>query len=393
VSRLEERLRDAYRGAADAVVPATVRDLGEPAAPRPGPGRRPARWWRGLTPLAAAAAVTVIAVLAAVLPKPSSQDQQSPAPAPAAAPKFLISDASGRSPLEVRDAATGALVATVTLPTEPGSQAPAANAAADGRTYIGSVATADGYHYVVSLLRLSHCRSWLYQFQLNARGQPSAVRPFAVLPTVGAELGGLTVSGDGQMIGYTMSACTSSAPQPFYVAVTDMRTGQTKRWTTRAAGSLSLTGDGGMLYYTMNLRPGASVVRGMPTSAAPGSAADRSRTVVQGTAFGPADGVDFAGISPDGSTLYFTTYREGKFGLDFGPLRALNLATVRSRVVYVPAGQLEMVTADPAMQNFLLQIPQSGRRSLRLARLDLATGRVTDVPSGWLNPPGAILTW
>ena len=387
MSRLEERLRDAYRGAADAVAPATVRVLGEPAAPRPGPGPRPARWWPGLAPLAAAAAVTVIAVLAAVLAKPPGQDLRSAAPA--AAPKFLIVVPISRSPLQVRDVATGALVATVTLPTEPGSQAPTADAAADGRTYIGSVATADGYHYVVSLLRLSHCRSWLYQFQLNARGQPSAVRPFAPLPTVGAELQSLTVSGDGQMIAYNMSACAGSAPQPFYVAVTNIRTGQTKRWSTSAGGDLSLTADGSMLYYDINL--GTAVVRGMPTSVPPGPAAGHSRTVLRAAAFGPTDDIGFAAVSPDGGTLYFATFPEGPLGPGAGQVRALNLATGRSRVVYAPAGRPGLVTADPAVRNFLLQIPQRG--TLRLARLDLATGRVTELPSGWLGPAGSILIW
>ena len=390
MSRLEERLRDAYLGAAGTVRPEAVRDLGEPAPPRPGTPARPARWRRALAPLTAAAAVTVIAVLAAVLLKPSSPDQ--PGPAPAVAPKFLIAN-QGRSPLEVRNAATGARVATVTLPTEPGSQAPTANAAADGRTYVGSVATADGYHYVVSLYRLNHCRSWLYQFQLDARGQPSPVRPLAAMPTVGAELLGLAVSGDGRMIAYTMSACNGSAPQPFYVAVTDIRTGQTKKWTTPAAGSLSLTANGGMLYYTMNVQPGASVVRAMPTSAPPGPAAARSRTAVRMSVFGPADQVGFAAISPDGGTLYFTTFAQKSFGPGPGQVRTLNLATGRSRLVYAPAGQAGLVTADPAVRNFLLQIQQRAPAPLRLARLDLATGRVTDLPSGWLGPIGAVLTW
>jgi hypothetical protein len=395
VSRLEERLRDAYRGAADSVRPETVRDLGEPTAAHPHRTRPASRGWRTLTPLAAAAAVTVIVVLATVvLPHASrpGRDQDRPAPAPAAAPKYLIAD-QGRSPLEVRDAATGALVATVTLPTEPGSQAPTANAAADGRTYIGSVATADGYHYLVSLYRPAHCRSWVYQFQLNSQGQPSAVTPLAALPTIGAQLLSLTVSGDGQLIAYDTLACPRSAPQPFYVAVTDLRTGQTKRWTTPAAGSPSLTANGSMLYYTMNLQPGTSVVRGMPTSAAPGPAADRSRTVVQADTFGPTDQVPFATISPDGSTLYFATFPEGSVGPGVGQVRALNLATGRSRVVYTPAGRPGLVTADPAVQNFLLQIQQPGTIPLRLARLDLTTGHVTDLPSGWLGPVGAVITW
>ena len=255
------------------------------------------------------------------------------------------------------------------------------------------MATADGYHYVVSLYRLNHCRSWLYQFQLDARGQPSAVRPLAAMPTAAAELLGLAVSGDGQMIAYTMSACNGSAPQPFYVAVTDIRTGHTKRWTTPAAGSLSLTADGGTLYYTMDVQPGTSGVRAMPTSAPPGPAADHSRTVVKMSVFGPADQIGFAAISPGGGILYFTTFTEGPLGPSPGQVHALNLATGRSRLVYAPVGQPGLVTADPAVRNFLLQIQQRGPTPLRLARLDLATGRVTDLPSGWLVPPGAVLTW
>ena len=356
MSRLEDRLRDAYRGAAGAVTADTIRDLAEPPAPRP---RRAGRWRRWLNPLAAAAAVTVIAVLAAVLPKASggNQDKHGPVAAPAAEPEFLIADTRGVSPLQVRNAATGALVATVTLPTEPGSQAPTGSPADDGRTYIGSVATADGYHYLVSLYRLDHCRSWLYQFQLNDRDSHPRW-PFAALPTVGAQLYGLRVSGDRQMIGYTTTACMGSRPQPSYVAVTDIRTGQTRRWSTPARNSVdgvSLTADGGLLYYSLQLSP--SVVRAIPTSAAPGIAADRGRTVVQAAQFGPTDWVSFAAITPDGRTLYFTTYPEGSSGPGTGQVRALDLATGRSRVVYTPAGQPGLVTADPALGHMLLQIP------------------------------------
>jgi hypothetical protein len=387
VTRLEDRLRDAYRGAAGTVTADTIRDLAEPPAPRP---RR-----RRLTPLAAAAAVTVIAVLAAVLPEAfgGNQHQPGPAAAPTAEPKFLIADTRGVSPLQVRNAATGALVATVTLPTEPGSQAPTGNPAGDGRTYIGSVATADGYHYLVSLYRLHHCRSWLYQFQLNDQGQPSAVSPFAALPTIGAQLYGLTVSGDGRTIAYTTTACMGSRPQPSYVAVTDIRTGQTKRWSTPAGNSVngvSLTADGGLLYYSLQLGP--SVVGAIPTSAAPGIAADRGRTVVQAAQFGPTDWVSFAAITPDGGTVYFTTYPEGTRGPGVGQVRALDLATGRSRVVYTPAGQPGLVTADPAVGHMLLQI-QRHTPPLTLARLDLATGRVTYLPSAWIGMLGAVITW
>ena len=109
--------------------------------------------------------------------------------------------------------------------------------------------------------------------------------------------------------------------------------------------------------------------------------------------FGLADQVGFAAISPDGGTLYFTTFSEESLGPGPGQVRALNLATGRSRLVYAPVGQAGLVTPDPAVRNFLLQIQRRGTNSLRLARLNLATGRVTDLPSGWLVPIGAILTW
>ena len=203
----------------------------------------------------------------------------------------------------------------------------------------------------------------------------------------------MTVSGDGQLIAYDTLACPRSAPQPFYVAVTDLRTGQTKRWTTPAAGSPSLTASGSMLYYTMNLQPGTSVVRGMPTSAAPGSAADRSRTVVQADAFGPTDQVPFATILSRRQHPVLRHVPRGALGPGLGQVRALNLATGRSRVVYAPAAAGAR-HRRPGRAELLLQIPQprDGPAQL-LARLNLATGRVTDLPSGWLGPVGSVLTW
>jgi hypothetical protein len=385
VSRLEERLRDAYRGAADAVVPATIRDLGEPAAPRPGPVPRPTRWWRGLTPLAAAAAVIVIAVLAALLSAGpgGNQDRRGPVTALAAGPKFLVSYAAA-GPLEVRDAATGTLVATVALPTEPGRQA-AASSRADIYRTIGSVAAADGYHYVVALSYGSaYCQWWLYEFQLNSPGQPSAVTPLAAFPTIGGQLQNLTISSDGQVIGYSTVTC--SKPQQSYVAVANVTTGHTRQWSVPAYSndSVSLTADGGVLYYTVD-NP-SSVVRAIPTSAAPGVAADRGRTIVQADRFGPKV-ISFAVVTPDGGTLYFATMPDSG---TTGQVRALDLATGRLRLVYTPPGpgpEPGGQTADPTVTHMLLAVYQRG--TMRAADLDLATGSVRYL-FAW---PAGRLTW
>ena len=275
MSRLEDRLRDAYRDEAGAVTPASIAGLGEAITAR---SQRPARlgrarrWSRWLTPLAAAAAVAVIAVAATVL-VPRDTGQPRPAASPSW-PKFLI-DSTGVSPLPVRNATTGALVAQVTVP--PGY--PGGNS----RTFITSVATSNGRDYLVAEYA-NPCRSWIYQFTLDSAGRPSALTPFKPLPTVRSELYNLTISGNGQMVGFSTGACMGAKPQPNYLGVTDVRTGHTTRWTGPSRNSvddISLTADGKQLCYSLQGEGPPSLVRVIPTSAAPGSAADRGRTVAQ----------------------------------------------------------------------------------------------------------------
>jgi hypothetical protein len=166
MSRLEDRLRDAYQGAAATVTPANIRGLGEPAAQTATPPVRLGPvWGRWLTPLAAAAAVAAVAILAAILVSPGPLSPKGAS----AEPKFLIADVIGARPFEIRDAATGALVAHLTSPARSGRSA----------VDTTSVATADGRHYVMAVYTTRPCRSRLYQFQLDDRGQPSAVTPLA----------------------------------------------------------------------------------------------------------------------------------------------------------------------------------------------------------------------
>jgi hypothetical protein len=352
MSRLEDRLRDAYRSAADTVTPGAIRGLNEAAPPR----SRPAR----MVPLCAAVVVTVIAVLAAVIvPRATDQARNEPTHGAASAPgpKFLIDDSSGVFPLEVRNAATGAPVAQVAMPAGTPSQGV--------RTYITSVATADGRNYLVAFYR-NPCRSWVYKFQLN-----------------------------GRLVGYTTTACMGEKPAPpSYLAVTNLRTGKTTQWTMPArssANNVSLTADGRLLCYS--LQEGPSMVGVIPTGAAPGSAADRGRTVVRADQFGPSEWISYAAISPDGQAVYFTTYPVAGNGPWAGQVRVEDLATGRSRVIRAPAGQPGLITADPSVQYFLLQIQARATSSLKLARLDLATGTVTYLPSAWMGSMGAVITW
>jgi hypothetical protein len=397
MSRLEDRLRDAYQDAAGTVTPGSVRGLEERIARRARPGRRrgsrASRWGRVLAPLAAAAAVVAIVVLTAVALLPSPNPSPKPSPGQrghgrvaTAEPKFLVTISQGNSPaLQVRNVATGGFVAQVSLPAP--KMPPGIGASV-------TVATADGRHYLVAIYG-NACRSRLYQFQLNDRGQPSAVTTFAALPTVSAELSNLAISANGQMIGYsTIDYCTTAVSQPQDLAVTNVRTGQTTRWTAPGTGnngaivSVSLTADGGELCYAS--QDGPSVVRVIPTSAAPGSAADRGRTVARAAQFGRSDWVLCAVITPDGKAVYFTTYPESSLNGWSGQVRELDLATGRSRIVYAPAGLPGAVTADPLVRHLLLQIEVKAKPSLsppppKLASLDLATGKITYLPNGWLG--------
>jgi hypothetical protein len=392
MSKLEARLRDAYRDEADTVTPESIRGLGEAIAARSqwsAPSGRPwraQRWGRWLVPLAAAAAVAVIVVVVAVaVPRDAGQSPPKATRATTAgAPKFLIDDSTGVSPLQVRNVATGALVAKVTVPE--------GYRGGNSRTYITSVATSNGQDYLVAEYA-NPCRSWIYQFHLDSAGQPSALTPFAALPTVRSELYSLTVSGNGQMVGFTTTACMGAKAQPNYLGVTNVRTGHTTRWTVPSRNSVddvSLTADGGQLCYSLQLTP--SVVRIIPTSAAPGSAADLGRTVAQAQS---GQWISFAAITAGGTKVYFTTYARQTIhssGSMTGQVRVVDLATGRSRAVFAPAGQPGLITSDPAVQYLLLQIQGKAGQSARLARLDLAAGKVTYLPSGWLGQD-AVLYW
>jgi hypothetical protein len=403
VSALEDRLRDAYRDEAGTVTPGSIRGLEERIARRARPARRrgssAGRWGRVLAPLAAAAAVVAIIVLAAVALRPSPAQPASGGTS-TGGPKFIVTAAEGTSTLSVRDGATGALAGVVHLP-DP-------QLAVGGGTAPNSVATADGRHYLVavSALSVNPCRSWLYQFTLNDHGQPGAVTPFAALPTVGTDLYDLAISTNGQMIGYATSTCPNAvAQQPGYLGVTNVRTGKTTRWSVTGSSALvqnlSLTADGSQLCYSFP--DGTAAVRVIPTSAAAGQAADRGRTVLataQVDRLG-GSGLYFAAISADGKTVYFSASPEDDSGRQAVPVQALDIATGQVRVVQTIPRQAGLIVTDPGVRHLLLRTLGPGTASTspelataRLALLDLATGKISYLPSGWFTFTAVdVLSW
>ena len=422
MSRLEDRLREAYQDAAATITPGTgpgVDDLdivsAWPARPR---ARRPQRV---LVPVAAAAAVAAIALLAAVL-LPRALGQRRPAAPAPGTPTYQIVD--GDFSIQVRNATTGQLTAQVELGhlfTLQGRSAPLGNLLPQVRPPAGPdslrppsakdletlVITSvndldDGHGYVVELQRDIPLRSWLYQFQLNGQGQPSVLVPFAPLPTVAGDLR-VSFSGNGQVLAY-LSACPAPARGRKCIGVMRIATRQTRWWEIPrgySLGGLSLDHDGSVLEYDFAPGGESSQIGVLRTDAPPGNLISRGRTVAQAARFGRTDWISFSAITPDGRSVYFSTYPLDDGHLSFaqlaggqltGQLRVLDLVTGRTRLVIANAGQPGLITADPSVRYALLQI--AGHNSpLKLIRLDLTTGQRTELPSGWLGPNGSIIVW
>jgi hypothetical protein len=388
VKTVEERLRDAYRAAAETVRPETVLANGVRGVPddHPLPARRPRRLRAGgrwLIPLAAAAAVAAVAIAASVL-VPSSAPGRSGATQDTAAgrgtPAFFVAlNWSLHPSMVVVNATTGARGATIRLPFRS--------------TELTGVATGDGRTFVAAA-RTAACRTSLYRFSVSAQGRPTALSPFASVPAVIGTPWDMAEAGDGRTIAYAALAC-GQAPGPGardpldkgYLAVVNTVTGQTRRWTyTRrlvqpvlGTGGVSLSGDGRVVAFADRV---------LRTDAAPGSLMRRGRVVMHNGEFGPSVILGGVEVDPDGKTVYFGTFhvRHDKPIWSGWQLRAFDLASGRTSLVHsLPGAQgtPAAVSADPTGR--FLMIEYATRHGTRLARLDLATGRLTP-----LNTPSVV---
>jgi hypothetical protein len=405
VSRIEERLREAFKADAETIRPGAVRDLDDLAVRRSRPARKAHRRARFVVPLAAAAAVSVIAVVAAmVVPRlppgqrqagPTSaqnrrQSQSGPSAATVPYAKFFIALTGDGTSLGVGNATTGALVARI-MPPRPDLD-------------FSGLATGDGHTFVATLWLAAggSCKTWLYQFTLNGQGQPSALTPFAALPETSQQLGGLAVSQNGQTLAYLTTGCPSS--HIAYLAVLNIATKQTRQWAVperNSIGSLSLTANGNLLAYSDALiKFVTSAVSVLPADAAPGTAADRSRIVEQAARFGSSAEITSDVITPDGSALYFTTNLTGAALANEGShetwqLRVADLATRQPRTVKSFAGFTGSISAGPSVRYLLLQLRPAlvaASQSVRLARLDIASGQIAYLRAPWIGS-GASIAW
>ena len=216
----------------------------------------------------------------------------------------LFSDSYG--PLQVRRAATGALI----------TSDPAGSGA------VGLAAYGDGRDLVIAKPEGARCATRLYRLRLSPRGVPGPLSPVGgVLP---GAVYSLAASANGQVIAYTLRGCDKG--QPGYLRVLDVRTGRTRQWTglniagispgrVAISGALSLAASGALLAFpaldtTASGRVTAQVVRVLRTGAAAGPVAARSRVVVRG----PVPGPSLAGValSRDGGSFYLCSVRASR---------------------------------------------------------------------------------
>ena len=387
MNTVEDRLRDAYRAAAETVRPETVLTDGVRglADDDPLPVRRRRRLPAGgrrLVPLAAAAAVAAVAIATSVLVPRSGPGRSGPPRDTAAGrgtPAFFVALNWFTHPsMVVVNATTGARGATIRLPFRA--------------TELTGVATGDGRTFVAAA-RTAACRTSLYRFSVSAQGRPTALSPIASVPGIIGSPWDMAMARDGRTIAYAALACGQAAgpraqnpPLKGYLTVVNTATGQTRRWvyTGRAAqafhgtGDVSLSADGRVVAFT------DWVLR---TDAAPGNLMRRGRVVARNGEFGPSVILGGLEVAPDGKTVYFGTFRvrQDKPTWRGWQLRALDLATGQTSLVRsVPGtqGTPAAVSADPTGR--FLMIEYATRHGTRLARLDLATGRLTPVNARWV---------
>jgi hypothetical protein len=241
----------------------------------------------------------------------------------ASAPRYFIdatqSDGSAYGWLEIRESATGKLVANPRQPVIPmaGAYLPPYGLAATGPR-----------SFVVGMMTPSDCATRFFRMQLDDQGRPGALTP--VGPTLPGTLSAMAASAGGGLIGYAIddSGCHKGGGSPgAYLGVLDVRSGRTRQWTDAFSdlSQLSMSANGRLLAFTHEtgvpaqgggLMITGTQVRVLSTDAAPGTVAERSRVVART----PANFSAFSGtsvlLSPSGTSFYlcsqpFTLARPG----------------------------------------------------------------------------------
>jgi hypothetical protein len=237
MSDLESRLSRALKDFTERVDPESVRPLREPSV------RRRTRAVRWLAPVAAV--VAVIGVVAGV-----SVASRSPGHRPATVPPVSPSQPVGPMPLyyvtayqsfvgnapshvatfaAVHDSATGALLATVSLPTlidaQGSTEGPSITAAGDDRTFV--ITEQSDTPKVVKFYRL----------RLAANGRSATLSTLRLSLPGYLSLDSVALSPDGTRLALGVQHCTKQTCPYTGIRVVTIATGAASTWITRANGA------------------------------------------------------------------------------------------------------------------------------------------------------------
>jgi hypothetical protein len=372
MNTLEERLRDAYRAAAQTIPPEAVSGLARRPRSRP-------RARRFLAPAAATVAVLAVAGLVTVAARHAPPIRP---PVPAASPTpvslgpvtssaspsryFLAMENNGQGsvydPLAVYSARTGRLIAALSTP-RSAVQPDAAVALGDGRTFIVAETTGPSAKAVCA------GTSRLYRLRLAADGQPVSLDPLA-LPAIAGYVDTLAATPDGSTIAYDSLICDLPLYGTSVIGVMNTATGEAREWTWPKPGvtasSLSLSADGRILTYLWQRNEVVTSYGGrtlpawtisqLPTAAAAGRASAVSRALFggQGTIpipwryrakLGRAMVNTPAVVTADGRTLYYCIQAPDKApassAANYGLIvvREYHLATQATTTLHTFGGQ------------------------------------------------------
>ena len=403
---IEDRLRDAYRGAAGTVQPDSLLPLAPPGQADTASRTARARQ-RKLVPLLAAAAVVLIAVTAVVIPHawPGGTDSRSPAAVPqafaggripsAGRPRFIAEVRWTHSSITGRGNGTALTVVSATSGRVTGTLAPPRPG-----QYFQSVAALGGTKSFVAAAVDRHvCATYFYRFRLTRAG-----RPYGLVPLLRGAMPGqikdvpdqLAGSGDGSTVAYSTIICDITRANLVRhlgdVGVIDVRTGSVRTWSYKNPASpydLSLSADGRLLGLISNpsngTRMGSESLNALwtlRTDSPPGQLARYYHQSVRRPAASAS--VDAGALSPTGHVAFAIVSRYnrktwwrsvfGRYatrtGTPLGTVRVLS----RQGVLTTPM----TISADP-----------SGRYVLWseynfVKEIDLATGRMTVLPG---SPP------
>jgi hypothetical protein len=423
MNAIEERLRDAYRAAAQTIPPEAASTLARRPRPRPRAGRF-------LVPAAATVAVLAVAGLVTVVAK-NAPPVRPPVPTASATPVslgpvtlsaspsryFLAFENNGQGsvydPLAVYSARTGRLIAALSTP-RSAVQPNAGVALGNGRTFI--VADTEG----PSNKAVCAGTTRLYRLRLASDGQPVSLDPLA-LPAIAGYVDTLTATPDGSTIAYDSLICDLPLYGTSVIGVVNTATGEARQWTWQKPGvtvsSLSLSADGRFLTYLWRRNEVVTSYEGrtlppwtvsqLPAAAAAGRADAVSKSLIHGQGTFPIPAryraefgrtmVDTpAVVTADGRTLYYCVQVPDKASTspaaDYGliAVREYHVATQATTTVHtfsglsycylsMSGGQLLVGVANGA------NIPRSS-----IFRLDPKSRAVTSVGDpGNVNP----VTW